>query len=75
MPICDGMEATKKIRSYEQEIGCRDPVPIVGVSANARDESSKRALSAGMNDYLTKPYTKADVIGIVGKWVGKCRQP
>ena len=49
MPILDGVEATKRIRSLGMEI------PIVGVTANAIKGDRELCLSAGMNDYISKP--------------------
>ncbi|WP_294413683.1 transporter substrate-binding domain-containing protein [uncultured Ruminococcus sp.] len=54
MPVMDGYEAAKKIRSLKDD-GKAD-IPIVAVTANAFDEDKKLALSAGMNGHLAKPY-------------------
>lgn len=51
MPVMNGLEATKKIR----EMGNKGGLFIVGLSANVFDEDQKKALEAGMDDYLTKP--------------------
>ena len=54
MPVMDGYEALKNIRSFE------DPdkagIPVVAVTANAFEEDRKNVLYAGMNGYLAKPY-------------------
>jgi signal transduction histidine kinase len=57
MPVMDGLEATRQIRQYEQQAKLL-PVKIIGASGNARKEQIKRALDAGMNAYITKPYHK-----------------
>ena len=53
MPIMDGYEATKRIRAM------KDPaianITILAMTANAFEEDRQAALSAGMNDFLTKP--------------------
>ena len=51
MPIMNGLEATRAIRSMEG----KDHVIIIGLSANVFEEDQKKALDSGMNDYLTKP--------------------
>ncbi len=57
MPIMDGYEATKIIRSGQlgDTIG---NIPIIAVTADAMQETRKRVLELGMNDYLTKPVNK-----------------
>ncbi|WP_052184248.1 hybrid sensor histidine kinase/response regulator [Psychroserpens sp. Hel_I_66] len=57
MPIMDGYEATKIIRSGQLglEIG---GIPIIAVTADAMQETRQRVLGLGMNDYMTKPVNK-----------------
>ncbi len=52
MPQMDGFEATRRIRAQHA-----DTVRIVGVSAHASEESRGAAIEAGMDAYITKPYT------------------
>ena len=54
MPIMDGLTATKNIRKETNQETNQRPW-IIGLSANAFIESRDLAISAGMNDYLTKP--------------------
>lgn len=58
MPIKDGYAATQEIRAIEQDIPNQRHVPIIGLSGNAGIEYKRQALAIGMDDYLTKPYTK-----------------
>lgn len=70
MPVMDGIEATKQIRSRLPQ---SDQPPIIGVTAHANDADRSACEAAGMDDYLAKPvefdeleqvlkhYTKADV--------------
>jgi signal transduction histidine kinase/CheY-like chemotaxis protein len=53
MPVLDGCEATRKIRS----LGRADAkvIPIIAMTADAFEEDTKRFLDAGMNDHITKP--------------------
>jgi PAS domain S-box-containing protein len=51
MPVLNGLQAAKAIR----ELGQKEKVFIIGLSANVFDEDQKKALEAGMDDYLTKP--------------------
>ncbi|WOG26626.1 response regulator [Endozoicomonas sp. 8E] len=54
MPVMDGYTATEAIRQFEQEAGIEEHT-IIGLSAHAIDELKNKALSRGMDDYLTKP--------------------
>ncbi|MBM2854604.1 MAG: Hpt sensor hybrid histidine kinase [Steroidobacteraceae bacterium] len=56
MPLMDGFEATRRIRSKEASLG-RAPLPIVALTANALQGDRERCLEAGMNDFISKPFT------------------
>jgi signal transduction histidine kinase/CheY-like chemotaxis protein len=60
MPIMDGLTACGHIRQMSD----REPW-IIGLSANAFKESRETALSAGMNDYLTKPLQIEDLVSTI----------
>ncbi len=49
MPVMDGLEATRRLRSQGFTL------PIIGVSAGAMDEERRAMLDAGVNDYVLKP--------------------
>ena len=53
MPVMDGLEATRTIRSMERE-DCRT-LPIIAMSANAFDDDLKKSVECGMNGHLSKP--------------------
>jgi PAS domain S-box-containing protein len=53
MPVLDGLRATAMIREQEQTKGSH--LPIIGVTAHAREEDRRRCLAAGMDGYVTKP--------------------
>ena len=56
MPVMDGIEATRKIREYESEKGIR--TPIVALTAYAMKTDRDKFLSAGMDGYISKPFSK-----------------
>lgn len=58
MPVMDGYEATKVIRSGKLGNTVRN-IPIIAVTADAMQETNKRVLEIGMNDYMTKPIDKS----------------
>ena len=67
MPELDGLSATRRIREIERESG-RGAIPIVAVTANAFESDRAEAMAAGMNDYLTKPFTEHDLGEMLAKW-------
>ncbi len=57
MPEMDGFEATRAIRQMEQESGSGVETPIIAFTAKAMRGDREQCLSAGMDNYLTKPVT------------------
>jgi len=66
MPEMDGMEATRKIREIEAVKGLK-PVPIVALSAHAMKGDIDKALSCGMDDYITKPFKPNELYFLIEK--------
>jgi CheY-like chemotaxis protein len=64
MPIMDGFEASRQIRSLDQQ----QPV-IIAVTANALVGERERCLGAGMDDYLSKPFQAEQLVAVVKKWI------
>lgn len=68
MPGMDGFEATSRIREIEsREGGAR--VPILAVTANALQEDRDRCLAAGMDDYLSKPFSAEDLARMLERYL------
>ncbi|WP_179137247.1 response regulator [Candidatus Entotheonella palauensis] len=68
MPEMDGFEATRQIRQWEQET-TRQPIPIIALTANAMEGDRERCLQAGMSDYLSKPFTLAQLQDTLQPWL------
>jgi CheY-like chemotaxis protein len=62
----DGFEATRAIRAAE--VGTVRHVPIVALTANAMQRDREECLAAGMDDYLTKPFTKQALTTALERW-------
>ncbi|MDQ8203574.1 ATP-binding protein [Pelagicoccus sp. SDUM812003] len=66
MPVLDGYEATRRIRALPDEQ--RRKTPIIALTANALQGDREKALSSGMDDFLSKPLKKGDLEAAVKKW-------
>lgn len=67
MPNKDGFGVTKDIREL-QENGEFPWCPIVAFSAHAMQEQQQKSIALGMDDYLTKPVQKSDLLDMIAKW-------
>ncbi len=68
MPECDGFQATARIRALEKPTGWH--TPIIAMTAHAMAGDRERCLAAGMDDYITKPIRKDDLLGMMAKHSG-----
>ncbi len=67
MPVMDGFEATKAIRSLERPDA--PTVPIVAMSANAFVEDIRACLKAGMNDHVSKPVNLQNLADVMSRFL------
>jgi len=63
MPEMDGFESTRNIREFEQARNL-SPTPIVALTAHALQEHRDAVFACGMNQYLSKPVTLDNLIGV-----------
>lgn len=69
MPVMDGYQATVAIRRREAEEKVRKPIPVIALTAHALAEDRAKCLAAGMDEWVTKPFTRRDLNGVLQKWL------
>lgn len=67
MPVMDGIEATKVVRSDPRF----DTLPIIAMTANAMAADRDRCLDAGMNDHIAKPIDPDQLFAVLLHWTGR----
>ncbi|MCO4089373.1 MAG: response regulator [Limnohabitans sp.] len=72
MPELDGIAATRLIRARELSMGLPRK-PILALTANALTDDKANCLAAGMDDYLTKPFMRRQIVALMGKWLRGAR--
>ncbi|QDS91530.1 Signal transduction histidine-protein kinase BarA [Roseimaritima multifibrata] len=65
MPIVDGLEATRTIRRMEQDGRMKGHTPIIALTANAIKGDRERCLEAGMDEYISKPYSPKRLLQMI----------
>ena len=68
MPVVNGYEATKMIRSLDREDAKK--IPIIAMTANAFTEDRIRAKEAGMDEHVAKPVDVKLLVKVIRKLVG-----
>src|SRR5882762_3882355 len=68
MPVMDGLAASGEIRRREQASGAAR-VPIIALTANAMEGDRERCLAAGMDDFLSKPFTQQQLATLLRRWL------
>ena len=68
MPVMDGFAASQAIRTreYEQQ---HERIPIIALTAHAIDGYRETCLEYGMDDYMTKPVRRKNLLGLVAHWL------
>ncbi len=70
MPVLDGYSATRRWRELEQQRKAQRRLPIVAMTANAMAGDRRKCLDAGMDDYLSKPVSRAELEQCIARWKG-----
>jgi signal transduction histidine kinase/FixJ family two-component response regulator len=72
MPVMGGLEATRRIRALS---GPSARVPIIAMTAHALTEEKDRCLAAGMDDFVTKPFAREQLLETLALWHGSQHAP
>lgn len=64
MPVMDGLEATRQIRSFDKDL------PVIALTANAYDSDREHAFEAGCNDYMSKPVSAVALRELLTRFLG-----
>ncbi len=70
MPKMDGFETTQRIRELEKEKQEDSPIPIIAITGYAIPGDRERFLSAGMDDYVSKPINETKLLDIIHNLIG-----
>ena len=77
MPVMDGNTASRAIREWERGLaeqdGVKQHIPILGVTANVREEQRKSMRDAGMDDVIHKPYKIEEMVDRITSLLGPQR--
>ncbi len=68
MPMLDGVEATKEILDFEEDLN-QPHVPIIALTANALKGDRERFLKAGLDEYATKPLVRSEILYLLNSFL------
>jgi len=75
MPVMDGLGAVRRIRAAEAKGDINAHIPVIAITANARQEQVAVALEAGMDEVVTKPFLVRELVprmvGLVQRFAGR----
>ena len=65
LPGIDGVEATQRIKAFQETAR----IPVIALTANAMRGDRERFIAAGCDDYLPKPISTTDLLGLIGEFL------
>jgi signal transduction histidine kinase/DNA-binding response OmpR family regulator len=69
MPLMDGYQAAANIRQLECESNTPKRVPIIALTAHALAGDKAKCLDAGMDEWVTKPFTRKELNAVLQQWL------
>ena len=69
MPVLNGYDATREIRRREGKSATAKRTPVIAVTADLMQSNRHRCLGAGMDDYVTKPFTEQQLRAVLNRWL------
>ena len=63
MPEMDGLEATRRLRELDYK------TPVIGLSANITQQAKREATTSGMQEYITKPFTREGILNVLSRFL------
>ncbi len=69
MPVLNGYDATREIRRREEDSAAAKRTPVIAITADLMQSNRHRCLSAGMDDYVTKPFTEQQLRAVLERWL------
>jgi signal transduction histidine kinase/ActR/RegA family two-component response regulator len=70
MPVMDGYQACRMLRQREMALG-QAATPVIALTASGDDDDRARCMEAGMDDYLAKPFSPAQLAAVVDRRLGR----
>ena len=71
LPYTDGFELLERLRGHD----AWKRVPVIILTSRTREHDAVRALSLGADDYLTKPFSPAELVARIRRRIGPSRVP
>ncbi len=69
MPQVDGFKATEHLRTHNPTRFAKQQLPVIALTADVRDGIREQCLHAGMNDYISKPFTLNELAKKLSQWL------
>lgn len=74
MPVMDGFQATRLLREKEvlngKKKGTTERMPVIAITASATADMRQQCVTAGMDDWMPKPFAKDKLCHVLNRWLG-----